>query len=536
MGGRYDATNVFEPIASSSSSIPNHEHDDDHDTEHPTIISSTTSTSLESSPRILVRGVTLIDYDHTRILGTTLAQIAWEKGGIYVRNKLQCIGMDDGGYDGFVADKKCDATTTTADSVVVATASDNDGEDQPTNYLLSLPPTTTMMQPIVFVSGNNTSIEVLKVLDRIAKANGYQLHIVQDASIASFSEIGLQGEHQRSNAALAMAMCRYAMTQWQHSSSTSTTPSILKIQDALARTFWPGRCHTVPYPTIPPTMSDPKQRYNLNPTMNLRCDGAHTPLSMNACIEWFRKVIGNSGNSADASTITSQRKLLYLIFNCGHERNPIPLIYSLYTSNIRFESIYLCHADFERPSAIPKRLEEAWTMEPLVSKGWDGASEEAIVDLTFQHMCCKLLQAIATTNTTIADAAVPDGHNTSSANQDNGVAKLLSELSASSTSSWQETLANVWKVIDLYYRLLDNSAGSERPVKVVTGLNVSDALTSIQKEVTSTMKIGESEDGHDPESLVVEVCVTGSLYIVGSALAAAGWEEGKEVDSTSEAA
>ena len=478
-----------------------------------------------------MRGVTLIDYDHTRILGTTLAQIAWEKGGIYVRNKLQCIGMDDGGYDGFVADKKCNATTTTADSVVVATASDNDGEDQPTNYLLSLPPTTTMMQPIVFVSGNNTSIEVLKVLDRIAKANGYQLHIVQDASIKSFSNIGLQGEHQRSNAALAMAMCRYAMTHWQHSSSTSTTPSILKIQDALARTFWPGRCHTVPYPTIP-TMSDPKQRYNLNPTMNLRCDGAHTPLSINACIEWFRKVIGNSGNSADASTTTS---LLYLIFNCGHERNPIPLIYSLYTSNIRFASIYLCHADFERPSAVPKRLEEAWTMEPLVSKGWDGVGGEAIVDdLTFQRMCYKL-QAIATTTTTIADAAVTEGHNPSSANQVNGVTKLLSELSASTTSSWQETLANVWKVIDLYYRLLDNGAGSELPVKVVTGLNVSDALTSIQQGVTSTMKIDESEDGDDPKNVVVEVCVTGSLYIVGSALAAAGWEEGKEVDSTSEA-
>ena len=166
-------------------------------------------------------------------------------------------------------------------------------------------------------------------------------------------------------------------------------------------------------------------------------------------------------------------------------------------------------------------------MEPLVSKGWDGEGGEAIVDdLTFQRMCYKL-QAIATTTTTIADAAVTEGHNPSSANQVNGVTKLLSELSASTTSSWQETLANVWKVIDLYYRLLDNGAGSERPVKVVTGLNVSDALTSIQQGVTSTMKIDESEDGDDPKNVVVEVCVTGSLYIVGSALAAAGWEEGK---------
>ena len=45
---------------------------------------------------------------------------------------------------------------------------------------------------------------------------------------------------------------------------------------------------------------------------------------------------------------------------------------------------------------------------------------------------------------------------------------------------------------------------------VTTGLSVKEALASIQDE--------------DSESRI-EVCVTGSLYVVGSVLAAAGWEE-----------
>ena len=45
VGGRYDATNVYEPYPNLAPSSP---------------------------ARLLVRGVTLIDYDHTRVLGSTL--------------------------------------------------------------------------------------------------------------------------------------------------------------------------------------------------------------------------------------------------------------------------------------------------------------------------------------------------------------------------------------------------------------------------------------------------------------------------------
>jgi folylpolyglutamate synthase/dihydropteroate synthase len=53
MGGRYDATNV----------------------------------NLPWSRIFTVCGITLIDYDHVRVLGNTLPEIAWEKGGIYTVRK-----------------------------------------------------------------------------------------------------------------------------------------------------------------------------------------------------------------------------------------------------------------------------------------------------------------------------------------------------------------------------------------------------------------------------------------------------------------
>ncbi|EED86233.1 hypothetical protein THAPSDRAFT_bd460, partial [Thalassiosira pseudonana CCMP1335] len=225
MGGRYDATNVFEPMI------------------------------LQSA------GVTLIDYDHTRVLGSTLEQIAWEKGGIFVKD--------------------------------LAT---------------------------VFVNGNNTP-RVLGVLQHIATEEGNNLQIANDSELDAYHNIGLQGEHQRSNAALALAMCRHAMKECSAQSSTEVPlmQQTVAVGAALSKTFWPGRCHTVS---------------GVEQAMNLRCDGAHTPVSMKACIDWFRSVAHNGKSGSDII-----HKVL--LFNCSHERNPLPLLYSLYQSKM-FESVFFC--------------------------------------------------------------------------------------------------------------------------------------------------------------------------------------------------
>ncbi|KAL9179668.1 hypothetical protein ACHAXT_008958 [Thalassiosira profunda] len=417
MGGRYDATNVFEP----------------------------------TEARTLVRGVTLIDYDHTRVLGSTLQQIAWEKAGIFARNKLDNICMDDGGFDKFV------------DKCIKDESWDEDRGLE--------------LKDTVFASGSNTP-EVLTVLRHVANANGCRLQIVRDSQVVSFREVGLQGKHQRANAALALALCQHAMERYRssHPSTDASPASQEQLQDALnsalAKAFWPGRCHTVQFVSKDAVFDGQGEL-----STNLRCDGAHTPISINACIGWFRMVSTYSSSEYD-----SVHRVL--VFNCSHERNPIPLLYQLCCSNL-FDSVYFCRADFERPSAVPKRLEDGWAREPL------GHSD---TELTLEGMCGEL-------------APTDDAK------------RVVSELSA---STWQETLANVWLVLDAHRKKCGEGAPAQpAPAKVSAGYKVKHALSTIQEDAACAPACG----GKKPA--LIEVCITGSLYIVGSALEAAGWEEGE---------
>ena len=379
MGGRYDATNVFEPLASSYR---------------------------------LTRGVTVIDYDHTRVLGSTLEQIAWEKAGIYVSNKVGEIGLADGGYEGFVSSSRHEEGEATSCSDMLDT---------------------------VFASSSNTR-EVLGVLERVANENRCHLETVDDRVTAS-SDLGIGGDHQRGNAALAMALCRHA---------TRDAPSRVteeRVLDALSKTSWPGRCQTL--------------SLDGSPSIRLRCDGAHTPVSMDACIDWFADVSGRGGGGAD-------RRHRALVFNCSHERNPLPLLYSLH-ERVAFDSVYFCRADFERPSALPKRLEGGWLREPLARgrvAGREGKSA-ALADMM-----------------TGGPPAVLEAE------------------------SWQGTLSNIWQVLDKH-----RSGGGGASTEPVAGLLVKDALDEIRKVQADS----------------IEVLVTGSLYLVGSALVAADWEEGESV-------
>jgi folylpolyglutamate synthase len=409
MGGRYDATNVVEPI------VPRKGH-----TRH---------------GRLLVRGVTVLDYDHVRILGSKLEQIAWEKGGIYIRDKSLFIGSDDGGYDAFTA------TAAVVDDSNEEKRQPPEGEEN----------------DVVFANGNN-SLHVLKVLNRIAVENGSCLDIIIAEDDSKFDDIGLKGAQKKDNAALALAMCQYAAEKCRLELSHDGSG----VLSALAESFWPGRWHTVPLPV--PTQSGHNDSKESRVT--LRCDGAHTPISMEACTRWFREV--TTTNDEDGSPLIVKR---VLVFNCSHERNPIPLLYSLCKSDM-FDSVFFCHADCERPSAVPKELEDGWTREHLPLDDVSGG----MVTITFEEMIESLSKL-----------------------KNSGPTK-------SSETTWQATLGYLWSVMEAYHRR--DGDGSLRPVTI--GLSVKEALASIQDE--------DSEHR-------IEVCVTGSLYIVGSALAAAGWEE-----------
>jgi len=401
MGGRYDSTNLFEPCIQG---------------------------------RSLIRAVTLIDYDHMRVLGSTLENIAWEKGGIFCSNKLSTIFRCDGGYNAFVR-KYTDLT-------------EHEYTDSENMQKIS--------QFKVFVSGNNTQ-EVLNVLSYIAKCERCQLQVVNDSYLDTHSEVGLKGQHQRSNAALAFAMCQYAIGKHM---PLTPTPSADQMQYALARTFWPGRCHTV-------SLVTPSKQIEKETSIRIRCDGAHTPISIDACIDWFKSVASGKETICKA-----------LIFNCSHERNPLPLLYSLHQSKM-FDLAYFCHADFERPSVLTKRLDEQWYTQNLVSNS-SGQSDT----LTLKDVCTDL-------KTRICDV---------------------------SASTWQETLSNVWCLFNQHESYQDSKKMWK---KCKFGMNVKSALQEIRNEVASK----ETEQEKINSNQYVDICVTGSLYIVGSVLEAAGWKE-----------
>lgn len=99
VGGRYDATNIFDHKGTNT-----------------------------------VCGVTLIDYDHTRVLGTALSQIAWEKGGIFHTNKANITDVFAEDFD--ASEHNITARPTSEDSGTFSGSEDEDfpAEDENTRF------------------------------------------------------------------------------------------------------------------------------------------------------------------------------------------------------------------------------------------------------------------------------------------------------------------------------------------------------------------------------------------------------------------
>lgn len=134
-----------------------------------------------------------------------------------------------------------------------------------------------------------------------------------------------------------------------------------------------------------------------------------------------------------------------------------------------FDQIYFCRADSERPSALKK----ASAQELLVEAG--------------------ILKA----------APANDGGEGEE---------------ESSSSSWQDTLANVWMALAARK---DSMGLLEIPC--MTNVTVGDAVNVIKHSLERNQAAAATSEDGDKAS--AEVCVTGSLYMVGSALNAAEWTE-----------
>eukprot|EP00250_Pteridium_aquilinum_P019733 c24552_g1_i1 orf=310-2130(-) len=198
------------------------------------------ATNVVQNPSVC--GIASLGYDHMDVLGSTLAEIATQKAGI---------------------------------------------------FKAGVPAFSVPQQP-----------EAMEALYKQARGLSVPLAIAPALNSYGLDSIklGLDGEHQCVNAALAIALC----ATWEKKRCSSPHLAMLqegRLPDAylhgLATTSWPGRgqiIHDVGFP--PKNLSgvakcnDPKLG-----TLTFYLDGAHTPESLEACAKWFCSAA--TGGNAD---------------------------------------------------------------------------------------------------------------------------------------------------------------------------------------------------------------------------------------------
>jgi folylpolyglutamate synthase len=180
-------------------------------------------------------GVTLLDYDHTRVLGNTLEKIAWEKGGIFLQHK--------------VVEQSNTNSESPSDPLLPAAICCSAAEKN----------TSSRCRFFALAPKQESVTNVLRQC-----SEGYELHLLKDRRLPSDCAIGLAGSHQKDNAELAVALCESVM-----GSTTSET-----VHQALAQASWPGRCQTL----------------QIDARTSLHLDGAHTMESLRAGLNWYLSV------------------------------------------------------------------------------------------------------------------------------------------------------------------------------------------------------------------------------------------------------
>ncbi|OCH87911.1 FolC bifunctional protein [Obba rivulosa] len=134
-------------------------------------------------PRPIVTGVSALGIDHTAVLGKTLPEIAWQKGGIY-KEGVPALSVD---------------------------------------------------QP-------EEGMAILKQQAEARKAS--EFIVIPPTPGLSETRLGLAGEHQVQNADLAVHLARVFLRQTTSLNVEASLPE--PFVQGLAQAKWPGRCQTVP--------------------------------------------------------------------------------------------------------------------------------------------------------------------------------------------------------------------------------------------------------------------------------------------------
>ncbi|CDK26002.1 unnamed protein product [Kuraishia capsulata CBS 1993] len=204
--------------------------------------------------RPTVTGITALGIDHTTMLGTTLAEIAWNKAGIFKKGT----------------------------------------------------PAVTVVQPE----------EGMKVIrERAAEREVASLEVVEKREGLAGIKLGLAGEFQKQNAAVAVELARLHLKALGVAGMDFglQDPIPLEFERGLEAANWPGRCQTIHEDTI-----------------TWFIDGAHTLESVHVASEWF------------GSVVPKQRGQRVLLFN-QQTRDVAALIRELYetvaAAGVKFDHV-----------------------------------------------------------------------------------------------------------------------------------------------------------------------------------------------------
>ncbi|KAJ1882705.1 Folylpolyglutamate synthetase [Coemansia sp. RSA 486] len=186
----------------------------------------------------VVCGIASLGIDHQAILGSTIESVAWHKAGIIKDNV-----------------------------------------------------------PAFTVPQENAAIEVIR--SRAAERNA-PVAITEPLPVAKY-QLGIPGDHQRINAALAETLCR----EWVRIKTPNVDAAKVDswVTKGIRLASWPGRSQTFVSPR--------------HQNLTWHVDGAHTVESMTACAKWF---------AGERATWSGQSVLL---FNAAHERSFDDLLQTL---------------------------------------------------------------------------------------------------------------------------------------------------------------------------------------------------------------
>lgn len=248
------------------------------------------STNILTVPSVC--GITLLDYDHTEVLGNTLTEIAGEKAGIFKK-----------GSPAITVSQTEESLATLRQKAIAAEV------------------------PLLLA---DTSLESFTSLSPIE-------------SVGADKALGLSAGFIKTNAVLAIALAETWLSKWHpsHVNSTLIASSNLKPllqSDSNIPQYTPHALHPLTIAGIKNYHWPGRAQIHTSPTSSIRIflDGAHTSESMKACIGWYSDLTERRTDATNCGNV--------LLFNCNKPRDPrvllTPIVEAIASGKISFDFVY----------------------------------------------------------------------------------------------------------------------------------------------------------------------------------------------------